>query len=402
MAFSIVSPKCFMFRLEDKPKHHKSVHDSVDKSVASQYTNRHCWNNGSRRKNMQKLNSILEAVKPLDRSKQAAIQHKLDFLTKPQGSLGRLEELALQYALIKGTLEPTLKDKLAVVMAADHGVAAEGVSAFPQAVTQQMVFNFLQGGAGINVLARHSGVEVAVVDIGVAAELEAHPKLLARKVANGTKNMAQEPAMSREQAIQAIEVGIGIVEEEQAAGLDILATGEMGIANTTPSSAITAVLTGRSVEYVTGRGTGIDDQALEHKTTVIEKAIVINHPSPEDALDVLAKLGGLEIAGLAGVMLAGAAYNIPVVVDGFISGAAALVACKLKPELKDYLIAAHCSVEMGHKIILEHLGLKPLLDLKLRLGEGTGAVLGIGLVEAGVKILTQMSSFEVAGVSQAG
>ncbi len=350
---------------------------------------------------MGKFHAILEAIRPLDRSKQAAIQHKLDFLTKPQGSLGRLEELALQYALIKGTLEPTLKNKLAVVMAADHGVAAEGVSAFPQEVTQQMVLNFLHGGAGINVLARHNEVEVAVVDIGVAADLKEHPNLLSRKVAKGTKNMAQGPAMTREQAIQAIEVGLGIVEGKKATGLDILATGEMGIANTSPSSAITAIITGRPVEFVTGRGTGIDDQALVHKTTVIEKAIVINHPSHEDALDTLAKVGGLEIAGLAGVMLAGAAHHIPVVVDGFISGAAALVACKLKPEVKDYLMAAHCSVEIGHKIILEHLGLKPLFNLNLRLGEGTGAVMGIGLVEAGVKILTQMASFETAAVSQA-
>ncbi len=350
---------------------------------------------------MGKFNSVLESIKPLDRSNQARIQHKLDYLTKPQGSLGRLEELALQYALIKDTLEPKLEGKLAVVMAADHGIAAEGVSAFPQEVTQQMVFNFLAGGAGINVLSRHIGVKVAVVDIGVAAELEIHPQLIARKVAPGTKNMVGEPAMTSEQAVRAIEVGISMVEQEKGNGLDILATGEMGIANTTPSSAITAVLTGQPTAQVTGRGTGIDDKALAHKISLIDKAIAQNNPSASDALDTLTKVGGLEIAGLVGIILAGAAYRIPVVIDGFISGAAALVAYKLKPEVKDYLIAAHCSVEIGHRVILKHIGLKPLFDLNLRLGEGTGAVLGINLVEAGVKILTQMASFEDAGVSQA-
>lgn len=350
---------------------------------------------------MGKFQSILEVIKPLDRSNQAKVQHKLDYLTKPQGSLGRLEELALQYALIKDTLEPKLEDKLAVVMAADHGIAAEGVSAFPQEVTQQMVFNFLSGGAGINVLSRHVGTRVIVIDIGVAAELESHPQLIARKIAPGTKNMLNEPAMTRKQAIQAIEVGISVVEEAKNNGLDILATGEMGIANTTPSSAITAVLTGQPAARVTGRGTGIDNKALAHKINLIDKAIAQNNPSPSDALDTLAKVGGLEIAGLVGVILAGAAYRIPVVIDGFISGAAALVAYELKPEIKDYLVAAHCSVEIGHRVILEHLGLTPLFDFNLRLGEGTGAVLGINLIEAGVKILTQMASFEDAGVAQA-
>jgi nicotinate-nucleotide--dimethylbenzimidazole phosphoribosyltransferase len=350
---------------------------------------------------VEKFNSILEAIRPLDRSIQSDIQHQLDQLTKPRGSLGRLEELALQYALIKGTLGPALKNKLVVIMAADHGIAAEGVSAFPQEVTRQMVLNFLNGGAGINVLSRYTGTKVTVVDIGVAAVFEDHPLLLNRKVAPGTENMLHGPAMTRQQAIQAIEAGISVVEEETEKGLDILATGEMGIANTTPSSAITAVLTKKPVALVTGRGTGIDDHALKHKIKVIERVITQNKPSPEDALDTLLKVGGLEIAGLVGVILAGAAYHIPVVVDGFISGAAALVAYTLKPEVKDYLIAAHCSVEIGHKIILEHLGLTPLFDLNLRLGEGTGAVLGISLVEAGVKIMTEMASFEDAGVSEA-
>ncbi len=350
---------------------------------------------------MSLLIDTIAQIKPVDWSLAPAIQHKLDNLTKPQGSLGRLEELALQYALIKQTLEPTLTHKLVTVVAADHGVADEGVSAFPKAVTAQMVHNFLQNGAGINVLARHTGTRVVVVDIGVAEEINtSHPALRKCKVAFGTENMAQGPAMTREQAVSAIEAGIRLVEEESGQGLDILATGEMGIANTTPSSAITAVITGRPIREVTGRGTGIDDTGWQHKTSVIKKAIRVNRPQADDALDVLSKVGGLEIACLAGVILGGAAHKIPVVVDGFISGAAALIAYGLCPPAKDYMIASHCSVEIGHRVILKHLGLRPLMDLSLRLGEGTGAVLGINLVEAGVKIMTQMASFESAKVSQ--
>jgi len=237
--------------------------------------------------------------------------------------------------------------------------------------------------------------------MGVATDLESHPELLAKKVAYGTKNMAQEPAMSREEAIQAIEAGIEIVESELSQGMDIVGTGDMGIGNTTPSSAIVAALTGAPVADVTGRGTGIDDEQLAHKVKTIERALAINHPDPADPLNVLARVGGLEIGGIAGVVLGAAAHRLPVVIDGFISGAAALIAAGLAPQVKDYLIAAHLSVELGHRLVLERLGLIPLLNLNLRLGEGTGAALGISLVEAAVKVLNEMATFADAGVSEA-
>jgi len=285
-------------------------------------------------------------------------------------------------------------------MASDHGVVAEGVSLYPQQVTAQMVHNFLRGGAGINVIARQVGARVIVVDMGVAAELEADAQLLSRKVAPGTQNMCLGPAMTSEQAVKAIETGIEIVAAEVTKGLDIVATGDMGIGNTTASSAICAVMTGKPVAEVTGRGAGIGDKQLGHKTEVIDKALALNHPDPKQPLDVLAKVGGFEIGGLAGVMLAAAAYRIPVVVDGFISGAAALIATALSPRLKDFLIGGHVSAEAGHRLLLSHLGLKPLLDLDMRLGEGTGAALGIFLAEIAARILSEMSTFAEAGVSE--
>jgi nicotinate-nucleotide--dimethylbenzimidazole phosphoribosyltransferase len=263
-----------------------------------------------------------------------------------------------------------------------------------------MVYNFLRGGAAINVLARQVGARVIVADLGVASVLERHLQLKGKKVALGTHNMAEGPAMSREEAIRSIEAGIEMVEEELPKGIDILGTGDMGIGNTTASSAITTALTGADVTTVTGKGTGLDDEGWKRKVKVIEKALKINRPNPKDAIDVLSKVGGFEIGGIAGVILAGARYQIPVVIDGFISGAAALIATSLSPEVKPYLIASHQSVEQGHKIILEHLGLKPLLNLDLRLGEGTGATLGIFLVEASLKILDEMTTFAEAGVSE--
>jgi len=274
------------------------------------------------------------------------------------------------------------------------------VGNWPQEVTTQMVYNFLSGGAGINVLARQVGARVVVVDMGVAIELKPNPQLLSRKVALGTRNISQGPAMTMEEALKAIETGIEVVGVEVAKGLDIVGTGDMGIGNTTASSAICAVMTGKPVADVTGRGTGITDEQLAHKVKVISKALAVNHPDPEQPLDVLAKVGGFEIGGLAGVMLGAAAHRIPVVIDGFISGAAALIATALSPRLKDFLIAAHVSAEAGHQLLLEHLGLKPLLDLRMRLGEGTGAALGIFLAEAAAKILAEMSTFAEAGVSE--
>jgi nicotinate-nucleotide--dimethylbenzimidazole phosphoribosyltransferase len=342
----------------------------------------------------------INKIKPLNQKAMIEAQARQDRLTKPRGSLGRLEELSIQLAAIQGKSIPQIKDKAIITMAGDHGVVAEGVSAYPQEVTAQMVANFLGGGAGVNVIARQVGVRVVVVDMGVAAELKPHANLLSRKVAPGTKNMAIGPAMTVEQAIQAIENGINIVQAEITKGLDIVGTGDMGIGNTTPSSAICAVMTGMPVAEVTGRGTGVDDGQLAHKVAVINRALAVNHPNPKEPLEVLAKIGGFEIGGLVGVMLGSAAHRIPVVIDGFISGAAVLLAVALSPELKNFLIASHVSVEPGHRFLLKHLGLKPLLDLDMRLGEGTGAALGIFLTETAAKILAEMATFAEAGVSE--
>jgi len=349
---------------------------------------------------MDNITRIIKMTKPLDKEAMAEAQSRQDMLTKPQGSLGRLEELSIQLAGIQGKPIPQISHKTIIAMAGDHGVVAERIGNWPQEVTAQMVYNFLGGGAGINVLARQAGVRLVVVDMGVATELETNPRLLSRKVAPGTRNMALGPAMTREEAVKAIETGIEIVTAEIAKGLDIVGTGDMGIGNTTASSAICAVMTGKPAAEVTGRGTGIDDKQLTHKIEVINRALAVNHPDPKQPLDVLAKVGGLEIGGLVGVMLAAAAHRIPVVIDGFISGAAALIATALSPELRDFLIAAHVSAEAGHPLLLEHLGLKPLLNLGMRLGEGTGAALGILLAEAAARILSEMSTFAEAGVSE--
>jgi len=349
---------------------------------------------------MKKLNETIAKIEKIDHSLAAKTQNRLDNLTKPQGSLGRLEELAKQVVEITGEETPSLKNKVIFTMAGDHGVVEEGVSAYPKEVTPQMVYNFIKGGAGINVLAKHVGARVAVVDMGVACDLEPHSDLIVKKVSFGTKNMTKGPCMTKEEAIKSIENGIEVLEEGCKKGIDIVGTGDMGIGNTTPSSAIAAVITAKPVEVVTGRGTGIDNEALSNKVAVIKKAIEVNKPDANDAIDVLSKVGGFEIGGLAGVILAAASKKIPIVIDGFISGAAALVAYRLEPKVKDYMIAAHCSVERGHKIILEHMGLRPLLDFNLRLGEGTGAALAIGIVEGALKILAEMATFESAAVSK--
>ncbi len=347
------------------------------------------------------LDRVLKSIKPLDGSAMAAAQSRQSRLTKPSGSLGRLEELSIQLAGIRGETIPKLEHKAIVTMAADHGMVAEGVSLYPQAVTKQMILNFLQGGAAINILASHIGARVIVVDMGVIDGFPPLPGLLCKMIDSGTKNMAQESAMTHQQAIDALEAGIEVVQDEVSKGLDIIGTGDMGIGNTTASSAIFAAISGQSIEKVTGRGTGIDNEQLAHKVKVIERALSLNQPDPKDPVDVLAKVGGFEIGGLAGVMLAGAARRIPVVIDGFVSGAAALIATSLSPPVKDYLIAAHVSAEAGHKFILDYLELKPLLNLDMRLGEGTGAALGIFLAEAAVRILSQMATFTEAGVSEA-
>ena len=346
------------------------------------------------------LTNTIKMIKPLDREAMAQARVRQDMLTKPQGSLGRLEEISVQLAGIQARPLPQIKQKAIITMAGDHGVVVEKVGNWPQEVTAQMVYNFLGGGAGINVIARQVGARVIVVDMGVATELRAHPQLVSRRVAPGTRNIAQGPAMTEEQAVKAIEAGIELVAAEVARGLDIVGTGDMGIGNTTPSAAICAVMTRQAVAEVAGRGTGITDEMLAHKVEVIKQAIKVNRPDPKKPLAVLAKLGGFEIGGLVGVMLGAAARRIPVVIDGFISGAAALIATALAPELKDYLFAAHLSAESGHRLLLEHLDLKPLINLEMRLGEGTGAALGIFLVEASARILAEMATFGEAEVSE--
>jgi nicotinate-nucleotide--dimethylbenzimidazole phosphoribosyltransferase len=320
-------------------------------------------------------------------------------LTKPAGSLGRLEDLAVALAGSTGRSRPRLPRKAVIVMAADHGVAAAGVSAYPADVTPQMVVNFLRGGAAINALARVAGTRVVVVDMGIAADLPAHPGLVSAKVARGTRNMAEGPAMTRDEAARAVATGIDVIEAEIARGLDLVATGDMGIGNTTASAAITAVITGVNPAQVTGRGTGLDDDGMLRKVAVIERALAVNRPDPADGLGVLAAVGGFEIGGLAGVILGAAAARVPILLDGFIAGAAALVAATICPAVRPHLVAGHVSVEQGHRVALRWLGLEPLLDLGLRLGEGTGAVLAMPLVDAALAALDEMATFEEAAVA---
>jgi len=351
---------------------------------------------------MKSINQTINSIKPLDKAAMTEARARQDKLTKPAGSLGRLEELSIQIAGIEGKARPSIENKAMITMAGDHGVVDEKVGNWPREVTAQMVQNFLRGGAGINVLACQAGARIVFVDMGVASDLKPDPQLIVRKIGYGTKNMCLGPAMTKEQAIKAVEAGIEIVNNEADKGLDIVGTGDMGIGNTTASSAIFAAMTGKPVEEVTGRGTGLNDEQLMHKIDVIKRALLVNKPDPAKPLDVLAKVGGFEIGGLAGVMLGAAARRIPIVIDGFISGAAALIAEALAPQLKDYIIAAHVSAEAGHAAMLKHMGSKPLLSLDMRLGEGTGAALGIFLVEAAVRTLNEMATFAEAGVSEGG
>ena len=346
------------------------------------------------------IEAVIQRIQPLDQQAMASARARQDMLTKPHDSLGRLEHLSIQIAGITGQVRPRIQHKVVTVMAGDHGVVAEGVSAYPQEVTPQMVLNFLNGGAAINVLAKHVGARVAIVDMGVAAPMDAHPQLLSRRVASGTANIAKGPAMTRAQATESILSGVEIVEAEIGRGLDILATGDMGIGNTTPSAAIACTVTGRSASEIVGRGTGVDDAGLHRKILAVENALKVNQPNPSDGLDILAKVGGFEIGGLAGAILGAAANRRPVVIDGFISTAAAIIAATLAPQVREYLIAAHCSQELGHHLMMDWLGLTPLLDMHMRLGEGTGAALAMSLVEAACKILDEMATFGEAGVSE--
>jgi len=352
---------------------------------------------------MSLLQKTIQDIQPQSPDARAAAKSRLDQLTMPHWALGRLMDLAMDLAGMTGSARPPVARKAIVTMAADHGVVAEGVSKYPQEVTPQMVFNFVNGGAGINALARLAGARVVVVDMGVAADLTALAKagkIISHRISPGTDNIAAGPAMSREQAVKTVEAGIGLVND-LADTVDVFGTGDMGIGNTTPSAAIVAALTGSSVAEVTGRGTGINDRQLAHKIEVIEKALEVNQPDASDGLDVLAKVGGFEIGGIAGVILASAALHKPAVVDGFISTAGALIAHALAPASAEYVIAGHHSMEIGHGVMQRHLGKRPLLDLNLRLGEGTGAALAMNLVDAAVRVLTEVSTFEEAAVSGA-
>jgi nicotinate-nucleotide--dimethylbenzimidazole phosphoribosyltransferase len=345
------------------------------------------------------LSTTIAKIGPLDEAAMWRARARQDVLTKPQGSLGRLEELSAWLAGVTANPLPQIRHKLIVTAAADHGVAAQGVSAYPQEVTAQMVGNFLRGGAAINVLARQVGARIMVVDAGVATETPL-AGLVSKPAGRGTADMSRRPAMSRSQALTCLEAGVEVIKAEMAKGADIVGVGDMGIANTTAASAVTAAITGLSPRAVTGRGTGVGDDGLWRKVAIIERALAVNHPDPGDALDVLAKVGGFEIGFLAGVMLAAAAARRPVVLDGFITGAAALIGCGLCPRLGRYLLASHLSVEPGHQAVLDWLQLRPLFDLGMRLGEGTGAALGIFLVEAAARCLAEMATFAEAGVSQ--
>lgn len=348
---------------------------------------------------MEILKKAMEGIGVLDEMSMKRAQERLDSLTKPRGSLGVLEELAVKVAGIKKDVFPRINNKVVVVMAGDHGVVEEGVSAFPQEVTPQMILNFLSGGAAINVLSRHEGAKIVCVDVGTAADIN-HPALLVKKVKKGTDNMTKGPAMSREEAIKAIEVGIETAWEVIDKGAELIATGDMGIGNTTPSSAILAVYADEPIENLVGRGTGVDDERLLKKINAVKKAIKVNKPDPGDPVDVLSKVGGLEIGAIAGCIIGAASRRVPVIIDGFISTAGALIASKIEPKTVYFMIPSHVSQEPGHKVMLKLLGLEPMLHMNMRLGEGTGAVLAMNLVDAALKIIKEMATFEEAGVSK--
>jgi nicotinate-nucleotide--dimethylbenzimidazole phosphoribosyltransferase len=344
------------------------------------------------------LEKTIREIGALDEEAMQKAQERLDSLIKPPKSLGRLEELAVLLAGITADPRPKIGERAVIVMAGDHGVVEEGVSVAPQEVTLQMLPAFLKGVAGIGVLSRLAGARLVVVDVGVASSVNI-PGVLDYKVRRGTGNIARGPAMSREEAVRAVEAGIAVARAEIERGADLLALGDMGIGNTTPSSAILAVLSGCPAEKATGRGTLVNDEVLQRKVQVVKQAIAVNRPDPEDGLDVLAKVGGLEIAGLAGVVLGAAARRKPVLLDGFITTAAAMIAAKLAPAARFYMVATHLSAEQGHGRMLRWLGLRPVLNLEMRLGEGTGAVLGMHLVEAAARIINEMWSFQEAAVS---
>lgn len=351
---------------------------------------------------MQRIEKRIASIKPLNEAVWGVANQRLADQARPVGSLGLLEPAAARLAAIFGSLDVRLTHKVIVTCAGDHGVTEEGVSLFPQAVTAQMVFNFVNQGASINVLAKHVGARVKVADLGVNFDFDPDLPIFHKKVGKGTANLARLPAMSRHDAERSVCAGIEIVDELLAEGsVDMLGTGDMGIGNTTPSSAVIAAFSGIPVSRLTGRGTGIDDVALANKIRVIEQALALHRPDPDDPLDVLAKVGGFEIGGLAGLVIGAAAAGIPVVCDGFIATAGALIACELAPAAKAYLFASHRSVEVGHGFMHAHLGVEPLLDLNFRLGEGTGAAMAMHLLDAATRVLSDIKTFEEVAIEDA-
>jgi len=347
------------------------------------------------------IRDSISSVPPLAPGWRTRALARLNSLTKPVGSLGRLEEIAARLVAIREEERPQCSNKVIFTLAADHGVTDEGVSAYPKAVTRQMVLNFLGGGAAINVLGRQFGIDIVIVDVGVDGELGQLAGLVRAKVRCGTRNIAREPAMTQTEMESAIGLGLQLAQTAQEQGRMLIGTGEMGIGNTTAASAITAVLTGQPAGQVTGRGAGLDDIGLEHKVEVVERALATNHVSSSDPLDVLRKVGGLEIAGLTGLIIGAASRRIPVVIDGFIATAAAAIAVALQPRVRQFLFAGHRSIEPGHSALLEFIGEKPLLDLEMRLGEGTGAALAMAVIESAAKLYNEMATFSSAGVSGA-
>jgi nicotinate-nucleotide--dimethylbenzimidazole phosphoribosyltransferase len=345
------------------------------------------------------LDDTIRKIASPDDNVRAKVAARLDLKTKPPKSLGRLEDLACAVAAIQRSPSPSVRHKAIVVMAADHGVATVGVSAYPQEVTGQMLNNFAAGGAAICVLARHVKAEVVIVDMGCATPGHGRPSVLDRRIGPGTRDFTKGPAMTRAEAQKAVEAGIAIASNLADREVSLIGLGEMGIGNTTSASAMAAAFLGVPAEEVTGRGTGVDDSGYRRKVEAIKRGLEVNRPDPADGLDVLSKLGGYEIAGLAGVTIGAASRNIPVVTDGLIATAAALAATRLAPAARGVLLPSHASVEIGHRRLLDALGLRPLLDLEMRLGEGTGAALAMQLVDASIRILDDMATFESAGVS---
>lgn len=365
------------------------------------------FSKGGSRMTSEKINlkQIIDGIQPVDRSWIEKAAERTARLVMPPRALGRLHDVSERICGIQQTLIPSIHRKAFLVMAGDHGIVAEGVSAYPQEVTGEMVKTFINGGAGINILAAQVDAEVVVVDMGIKPQLDlqalnAGDRLIVRKVAGGTANFSRGPAMSEREAEAAVLTGFQIATELFEKGIQILGTGDMGIGNTTPSAAIGAVIVGSSLDEMVGRGTGVDDEGLTRKKDAIRRGIETNRPDPGNGLDVLTKVGGFEIGGIAGCILAGAFHRRPVVIDGFISTAGALLAHTLAPDVTDYLFAGHCSEEPGHRVMLNYLGLRPILDLEMRLGEGTGGALAMGVMDGAVQIFKNMATFEEAGVSE--